>query len=194
MSQGTVSHVANQVLGHAHDLRGFRTVHRVKVRVVLQAVAARRREDGGDTLDRGSVGHGTALPFDDAIGTEIKFEFTPVVGGDHITMRAQARFGGVEGGLAVDQFIEARDVLSRSHSPDAGRRRRGQQSDAVRQGTEEQIVIDEIRFIGIQVVTKTALVTQHARQLSDDPVAKLQPLDHLGLLALGRWHLPQGDL
>ena len=95
-AQRTVGHVANDVLGNAHDLCRFGTVDRVEVGVVFQPVVTRRRQDGRYALDRCGIGDRPALPFDDAIRTEVELEFTAVVGRNDIAVRAKARLLWIE--------------------------------------------------------------------------------------------------
>ena len=193
-AQRAVRHVANDVLGSAHDLCGFSAVDRIEVRVVRQAAFTGRRQDGGEALHRCGVCDRSALPFDDAIGPEIELEFPTVVGRNDVAVRAKAGPRSIEFRFSVDQLIQTRDVLLGSHTPDARRRRGWNQLDAPGKRPEEQIVIDVVPLVGIEVGTETAFGAHDPRQFAHDPVGELQPIDNPGMVGVFGGHLLQRDL
>ena len=83
---------------------------------------ARGGEHDRHTLDGCGIGNRAAFPADDAVGAEVEFQFTAVIGGHHIPARALAGLGGIVRRLGIDQFVESRDVFLRRDAPNARRR------------------------------------------------------------------------
>ncbi len=193
-AQWAIGHVANDILSDAHDLCRFGAVDRVEVGIVFQPVVSRRRQHGGHALDGCGIGHCPTLPLDDAIRAKVELQFTAVVRGNDIPMRSKARLAGIEDRLAVDQFIEARDVFLWCHAPESCWRCCRCELDAIGQRAEQQVVIDEVALVRIEVGTEPALVSHDTCQFADDPVRELQPMHDRWLLGILGRHLFQGDL
>ena len=157
-AERTIGHETKNVLRLDKDLGRLGTVDGIKVGIVLQAMLAGGGKHHGHTLHRRGVGYRPPLPLDDPVRAKVHLEFAPVVGRDDVATGSEARFLQVVFWLEVDQFVEPRDMFLRRNAPNAGGRRSGDQLNAFRQWTKEQVVVHEIALAGIQVGPKPALV------------------------------------
>ena len=89
----SIGHVFQNVLGFAHDLRGFGAVNGVEVRIIFEAMLAGGGQHHRYALHGRSVGDGATFPAQDAVGAEVEFQLAAVIGGHHITARALAGTG-----------------------------------------------------------------------------------------------------
>ena len=117
-----------------------------------------------------------------------------MVGGNDIAVSSEPWLFRVECRLSIDQFVEPRDVLLRSHPPDTGWRRRRSEFDTLGKDAEKQIMVDKVAFVRIEVSGKATLVFHHSGKIIDDPIGELEALDDLRLRLLFRRHFAKSYL